>query len=63
MRITVDLPEELINEAMKLTKCSTEAELIISALDNLIISEKIKELKRYYGKVPLDIDLYEQRSR
>jgi len=63
MRTTLDLPEDLINEAMKITKCKTKTELIKVALENLIIKEKIKSLKEYYGRVPLDIDVNELRNR
>ncbi len=63
MRTTLDLPDDLINEAMKITKCKTKTELIKIALENLIIKEKIQGLKKYYGQVPLDIDVNELRNR
>jgi hypothetical protein len=37
--------------------------LIKTALQNLIQKEKIKDLKRYFGKVNLDIDLSVLRNR
>ena len=63
MRTTLDLPEELINEAMKVTNCKTKTELFKIALENIIISEKTKAVKDYYGKVSLDINVDELRSR
>jgi Arc/MetJ family transcription regulator len=63
MRTTLDLPEDLIAEAMKLTKISTKTDLIKTALANLITKERIKDLKKYYGKVDLDINLDVVRKR
>jgi hypothetical protein len=63
MRTTLDLPEALIDEAMALTHIQTKTDLIKTALQNLIQKEKIKDLKRYFGKVNLDIDLSVLRNR
>ncbi len=63
MRTTMDLPEDLVNEAMEVTKCRTKTELIKMALKDIIVREKIKNLKSYYGKVALDIDLDLVRER
>ena len=63
MRTTLDLPEKLIEEAMALTNSKTKTEVIKTALVNLIQKEKIKELKNYYGKLNLDIDLNILRNR
>jgi hypothetical protein len=63
MRTTLDLPEALINEAMSLTHIRTKTELIKIALQNLIQKEKIKGLKKYFGKMDLEIDLKALRNR
>ena len=63
MRTTLDLPEELLQEAMNLTHVNTKTDVIKMALENLIQKEKIKELKSYFGKVNLDIDLDSMRNR
>jgi hypothetical protein len=63
MRTTLVLPDQLIGEAMKLTKEKTKTGVIKIALLNLIEKEKIKDLKKYYGKVDLDIDLNALRKR
>lgn len=63
MRTTLDLPEQLIGEAMKLTREKTKTGVIKIALMNLIEKEKIKDLKKYYGKVDLGIDLSILRKR
>jgi len=48
---------------MKLTKEKTKTGVIKIALLNLIEREKIKDLKKYYGKVDLNIDLNVLRKR
>ncbi len=55
MRTTLDLPEELINEAMKATHIQTKTRVIITALEELIRKSKISEIKQYKGKIDLDI--------
>ncbi|KAA3618348.1 MAG: type II toxin-antitoxin system VapB family antitoxin [Calditrichaeota bacterium] len=63
MRTTLDIPEELMNEAMSLTKSPSKTELIKMALSNIIQKNKIKSLKIYKGKIDLDIDLSTLRNR
>jgi len=63
MRITIDIPEDLMKEAMKVTNSSTKTELIKIALKNIIQKNKIKPLKKYKGKINLNIDLDIVRSR
>lgn len=63
MRTTLDLPEELINEAMKVTHIKTKTKVIIIALEELIKKSKISEIKQYKGKVDLNIDLDSIRGR
>jgi len=63
MRTTIDLPENLVNEAMELTNIHTKTEVIKEALQNLIQREKVKGLKKFAGKVALDIDLNKMRKR
>lgn len=63
MRTTLDLPEELINEALKITKSKTKTDAIIIALESLIKNEKIKRIKEYKGKINLEIDLDSLRQR
>jgi len=63
MRTTLDLPEELINEAMKATHIQTKTRVIITALEELIRKSKISEIKQYKGKIDLAIDLGSIRGR
>ena len=63
MRTTLDLPENLLKEAMKSTHIQTKTKVIITALEELIRKSKISELKKFKGKVDLDIDLDIVRGR
>ena len=63
MRTTLDLPQKLMEEAMSLTHTNTKTEVIKIALENLIQKEKIKDLKKYFGKFDPDIDLDKIRDR
>ena len=63
MRTTLDLPEELLTEAMKATQINTKTKVIITALEDLIRKSKISELKAFKGKVDLTINLDEIRGR
>ena len=63
MRTTLDLPSSLIDEAMKLSNQKTKTAVIISALEESVRKTRISDLKRYKGKVDLDIDLNTLRKR
>jgi Arc/MetJ family transcription regulator len=63
MRTTLDLPEDLINEAMKATHINTKTKVIITALEELIRKSKISGLKKFKGKIDLDIDMNAIRGR
>ena len=63
MRTTLDLPEDLVEEAMKATNIKTKTKVIVAALEQLIRKTKLAEIKNYKGKVDLDIDLSELRGR
>lgn len=63
MRTTLDLPEKLVQEAMKVTCVKTKTNVIVLALKELIRKSKISDLKKFKGKVDLDIDLKLIRGR
>jgi Arc/MetJ family transcription regulator len=63
MRTTLDIPEDLMNEAMKATHINTKTKVIVTALEGLIRKSKISGLKKFKGKVDLDIDLDVIRER
>ena len=63
MRTTLDIPEELINEARRLLKYKSKTDTVILALRELIRRRRLEELKELLGSVRLDIDLPESRRR
>ncbi len=63
MRTTLDLPEDLLIEAMKTTNTNTKTAVIIKALEGLLRKTKISNLKKFQGKIELDINLNEIRDR
>lgn len=63
MRTTLDLPQSLLEEAMALTHITTKTEVIKTALTALIRREKTAGLKKYFGKLDMDIDLDVLRER
>ena len=63
MRTTLDLPEELLREAMRTTHIETKTKVIITALEELIRKNTIAGLKNFKGKINLNIDMNKLRSR
>ena len=63
MRTTLDLPDDLLQEAMRATHIQTKTRVIITALEELIRKSKISDLKNYKGKIDLDVDLNAIRAR
>ena len=63
MKTTLDLPDELMKEAMHTLNIKSKSEVIIFALQELIKKNKVAELKAYKGKVNLDMDIDLLRNR
>lgn len=63
MRTTLDLPEDLLNEAMKVTHTDTKTAVIVKALEELVRKSKISDIKKCKGKIDLNINLNEIRDR
>ena len=63
MRTTLDLPEPLVNEALKLSHKKTKTTVIIAALEEFVRKARISDLKKYKGKIDLDVDLDALRDR
>ena len=62
MRTTLDIPKELLLEAMKLSNQKNKTSTIILALEELIRKHKIKEIKNYAGKVEFYQDISQIRK-
>ncbi len=63
MRTTLDLPQQLIEEAMRVSQIKTKTTLIVQALEEFIRQNKIAKIKQYKGKIDIDIDLDAMRKR
>jgi Arc/MetJ family transcription regulator len=63
MRTTLDLPDDLLKEAMEASKINTKTRVIITALQDLIRKSKLSGIKGYKGKVALEIDMDSLRGR
>lgn len=63
MKTTIDLPDELIQEAMIATSSKTKIDAIKKALQAIIEQERRQKLINYKGKIDLDIDLDTLRKR
>jgi metal-responsive CopG/Arc/MetJ family transcriptional regulator len=63
MRINIEIPESLIEEAMKLSDAKTISELIKEALEEKINVIRRKRLLTFKGSIELDIDLNNLRDR
>lgn len=63
MKTTVDLPDELIQEAMIATSSKTKIDAIKKALQAIIEQERRQKLINYKGKIDLDLDLDTLRKR
>ena len=63
MKTTLDLPQSLVEEAMKLSRQRTKTAVVIAALEDFVRKIRIQGLKKFRGKVDLDIDLHTLRDR
>jgi len=63
MRTTLDIPDNLVNEAMKVTHIKTKTKVIITALEQLFRKTQLSEIKEFKGTINLDIDLETIRGR
>ena len=63
MRTTLDLPEDLMEEAKKILGYKSKTDTIIFALKELIRRNRIAELKSLMGKINVEIDIPASRRR
>ncbi len=63
MRTTLNLPEEIIAEGLKVTHLKTKTDLIITAVQELIRKHKTSSLKKFKGSINLNINLNTLRER
>ena len=63
MRTTIDLPEALVQEALKMSHQKTKTAMIVTALEDFVRKNRIQGLKKFRGRINLDIDLDKLRKR
>ena len=63
MRTTLDLPDQLIQDAMKASHQKTKTAVIIAALQDFVRKTRLQELRSFKGQVALDVDLGVLRKR
>ncbi len=63
MRTTLNLPEDLLNDAQTTLGFRSKTDTVIMALRNLVRQHRVDELKSLMGKVRLDIDIPRSRRR
>jgi|JI9StandDraft_2_1071091.scaffolds.fasta_scaffold645900_2 Arc/MetJ family transcription regulator len=63
MKTTIDLPEALIEEAMRITGSKSKIDTIKKALNDLIEREKRLKLLNFKGQIDLNLDIDSLRDR
>jgi Arc/MetJ family transcription regulator len=63
MRTTLDIPEELIEEARRLLGFKSKTDTIVVSLRELVRRRRIEELKALLGQIELDVDILASRRR
>jgi Arc/MetJ family transcription regulator len=63
MRTTLDLPDDLVEEARKLLGFKSKTDTVVLSLRELVRQRRIEDLKALMGKVKLDIDIPRSRRR
>lgn len=65
MKTTLDLPVDLLDEAMKAGNCPTKTATIIVALERMVRAAKLARLREMRGAIPdfsLDLDVLRGRA-
>jgi Arc/MetJ family transcription regulator len=63
MRTTLDLPEDLLEEARRGLGFKSKTDTIVLALRELVRRQRLEDLKGLLGRVELDIDIPRSRRR
>jgi Arc/MetJ family transcription regulator len=63
MRTTLDIPEELIEEARRILGFKSKTDAVVLSLTELIRRRRIDELKAMAGQIKLDLDVDASRRR
>ena len=63
MRTTLDIPDELLEEARRLSHARSKREAVLAGLQELIKKGRREELRQLAGKIELKVDLARSRKR
>ena len=63
MRTTLELPSDLLLEAMKVSHVKTKTMAIVLGLQELIHKHRLGQLRGLRGRLDLAVDLKESRRR
>jgi Arc/MetJ family transcription regulator len=63
MRTTLDIPEELLEEARERLGVRSKTDAVVLSLQELVRRKRIEELKSLLGHVQLEIDIPASRRR
>ena len=63
MRTTLDIPDDLLDEARKMLGFKSKTDTIVLSLRELVRRGRIERLKEILGSVELDIDVATSRRR
>ncbi len=63
MRTTLDIPEELLEEARRASSARTKREAVLAGLEELIRKSRHEELRRLAGRVNLHLSLPRSRGK
>lgn len=63
MCTTMDLPEDLLSEAMRLFHVKTRRMVVTLGLQELIHKHRMERLRALIGKVDLDVDIRKSPKR
>lgn len=63
MRTTLDLPEDLLEEARRLLAYKSKTDTVVFSLRELVRRKRIEEIKSLAGRIRLDVDIDRSRRR
>jgi len=63
MRTTLDLPEDLVDEAREMLGFKSKTDTIVFALKEVIRRGHVQGLKDLFGRVHIELDLDKVRER
>ncbi len=63
MRTTLDLPENLVDEARAAVGFKSKTDTVVYALREVVRRSRVEDLKSMFGKVRIDLDIPKSRRR